>query len=219
MTAWVIVVAAGSGARFGAPKQYERLGGQRVLDRALADARAHAAGVVLVVAPDRAADPEPAADVVVAGGATRSASVRAGLAAVPADAEVILVHDAARPLAGADLFARVIDAVRAGAAAVVPAVPVADTIRTRPDGGVPGRTLDRATLVAVQTPQGFDAAALRAAHAGEPEGTDDASLLEAAGATVVLVEGHPANRKITDPDDLAVAEALLARRERAEDPA
>ncbi len=208
----MVVVAAGSGSRFGAPKQYEPLGGARVLDHALADARSCADGVVLVVAPERAEDVEPGADVVVAGGATRSASVRAGLAAVPDDADVVLVHDAARPLAGADLFARVVAAVRGGADAVVPAVPVADTIRTRPAGDDPGTTLDRATLVAVQTPQGFDAAVLRAAHASGAEGTDDASVVEAAGGTVTLVDGHPANRKITDPDDLALAAALLARR-------
>jgi 2-C-methyl-D-erythritol 4-phosphate cytidylyltransferase len=209
VSVWAIVVAAGSGSRFGGPKQYEALGTHRVLDYALADARAHADGLVLVVAPERAADAEPAADAVVAGGATRSASVRAGLAAVPADAEVVLVHDAARPLAGAELFGVVLAAVREGADAAVPVVPVTDTIRTRPGGGDPGRTLDRATLVAVQTPQGFRAEVLRAVHAGDPEGTDDASLVDDAGGRVVLVDGHAANRKITEALDLEIAAALL----------
>jgi len=205
---WVIVVAAGSGSRFGRPKQYEELGGRRVLDWSLAAARAIADGpgngVVVVVPPDRAGDPAPDVDVVVGGGATRSSSVRAGLSAVPGDAEVIVVHDGARPLAGVELFARVVEAVRGGADAAVPAVEVTDTLRRRSGGPV-----DRGGLVAVQTPQGFRAAALRGAHAREPEATDDASLVEAVGGKVVVVDGSPANLKITRPVDLAIAEALL----------
>ena len=142
----------------------------------------------------------------VAGGETRSASVRAGLAALPADASVVLVHDAARPLASAELFARVVEAVRDGADAVVPAVPVADTLRHR-GGGV----VDREELVAVQTPQGFRAAALLAAHAEAPEATDDAALVERRGGSLVLVDGEAANRKITDPSDLRAAEGMLQR--------
>jgi 2-C-methyl-D-erythritol 4-phosphate cytidylyltransferase len=203
---WVIVVAAGSGSRFGAPKQYEDLGGRRVLDWSLAVGRDVADGVVAVVAPDRVGAPEPGADAVVAGAATRSASVRAGLAVVPADAEVVVVHDGARPLAGAELFARVVEAVREGADAAVPAVEVTDTLRHRS-----GAPVDRGELVAVQTPQAFRAAALRQAHTGEPEASDDASLVEAAGGKVVVVDGSPANLKITRPVDLIVAEALLRR--------
>jgi len=199
---WVIVVAAGSGSRFGGVKQYERLGDERVLDRSLAAARSVADGVVVVVA--EGAPEEPAADATVTGGATRSASVRAGLAAVPADAEVIVVHDAARPLASRVLFASVVAAVRSGADAVVPVVPLADTIRHREDGVV-----DRDQLVAVQTPQAFTAERLRSAHEGEPEATDDATLVEGAGGRVVLVEGERDNLKLTEPTDLVVAEALL----------
>src|SRR5688572_16718175 len=114
MTVWAIVVAAGSGDRFGGPKQYEPLGSLRVLDWSLAAARDACDGVVLVVHPERAADPEPGADVVVAGGVTRSGSVRAGLAAVPADAEVVVVHDAARPRGSRQLWSRVLDGVRLG---------------------------------------------------------------------------------------------------------
>jgi 2-C-methyl-D-erythritol 4-phosphate cytidylyltransferase len=204
---WVIVVAAGSGSRFGRPKQYEPLGTRRVLDWSLDAARCVADGVVLVVAPEHAADAESAADVVVAGADTRSGSVRAGLAAVPADAAVVLVHDGARPLAGAELFARVVAAVTEGVDAVVPAVAVTDTLRRR-DGG----PVDRDELLAVQTPQGFRAGALRDAHAGGGEATDDVSLVEAAGGKVVVVDGTPANIKITHPDDLVVAGALLAAR-------
>ena len=205
---WVIVVAAGSGSRFGRPKQYEELAGRPVLDWSVGAARAAAGGpgdgVVVVVPPERAAEPAFGADAVVGGGATRSSSVRAGLAAVPGAAEVIVVHDGARPLAGAELFARVVGAVRDGADAAVPAVDVTDTLRRRSGGAV-----DRNGLVAVQTPQAFRASALRRAHAPEPEATDDASLVEAAGGKVVIVEGSPANLKITRPVDLAVAEALL----------
>jgi 2-C-methyl-D-erythritol 4-phosphate cytidylyltransferase len=202
---WTIVVAAGSASRFGQPKQYQPLGDRRVLDWSLRAARTVSDGVVLVVPPLRADDPEPLADQVVAGDATRSGSVRAGLAAVPDDAEVILVHDGARPLAPPDLFADVLAHVRAGADAVVPAVQVTDTVRSRTNGVV-----DRADLVLVQTPQGFRAGALRAAHElGGPEGTDDASLVEADGGTVVLAVGRPTNVKITYPTDLLVAEALL----------
>jgi 2-C-methyl-D-erythritol 4-phosphate cytidylyltransferase len=205
---WVIVVAAGSGSRFGRPKQYEELGGRRVLDWSLDAARGVAGGagdgVVVVVPPDRAGDRAPDANLVVGGGATRSSSVRAGLAAVPPGAEIIVVHDGARPLAGTALFARVVEAVRGGADAAVPAVEVTDTLRHRSVGPV-----DRAGLVAVQTPQAFRAAALRWAHAGAPEATDDASLVEATGGKVVVVDGSAANLKITRPADLAIAEALL----------
>jgi 2-C-methyl-D-erythritol 4-phosphate cytidylyltransferase len=202
---WTIVVAAGSASRFGQPKQYQPLGDRRVLDWSLRSARVVSSGIVLVVPVEHADDDEPLADQVVPGDATRSGSVRAGLAAVPADAEVILVHDGARPLAPPDLFADVLADVRAGADAVAPAVPVTDTVRSRTNGVV-----DRADLVVVQTPQAFRAEALRAAHAaGGPEGTDDASLVEANGGVVVLATGRPTNLKITYPTDLLVAEALL----------
>lgn len=200
-----MVVAAGQGSRFGGAKQYAPLAGRRVLDWSIDAARTAAAGVVLVVPARRVGTAEPAADVVVAGGATRSASVRAGLACVPDDAGVVVVHDAARPLASAGLFGRVVDAVRAGADAAVPGVPVVDTIRRRD-----GRPVERDQLVAVQTPQAFRAAALRGAHVGQPEATDDATLVEAAGGRVVVVPGDPCNRKITDPADLLLAERLLS---------
>jgi 2-C-methyl-D-erythritol 4-phosphate cytidylyltransferase len=205
-------VAAGRGTRFGAdgPKQYEVLGDRRVLDHSLATARATCAGVVLVVPDDRVDDDEPAADVIVAGGATRSESVRAGLAAIPtADADVILVHDAARPLATAELFERVINAVRDGADAAVPCVPVIDTLK-RVDGNLVVATVDRDDLVAVQTPQGFGASILRRAHGGGGSASDDAGLVEQVGGRVVAVVGEDANRKITAPNDLAWAAGHVA---------
>ncbi|MEA2972861.1 MAG: 2-C-methyl-D-erythritol 4-phosphate cytidylyltransferase [Actinomycetota bacterium] len=200
---WAIVVAGGGGLRFGGPKQFEDLLGRRVLDWSVAAARDACDGVVVVVPADRVTDGT------VAGGPTRSASVRAGLAAVPADAEIVVVHDAARPLAGADLFERTVAAVRGGADAAIPGVPVTDTVKQVEDGRVVA-TVDRSRLVAVQTPQAFRAAVLRRAHAGDPDATDDASLVEALGGRVVVVDGDPRNLKLTSPDDLLVARALLA---------
>lgn len=202
---WTVVVGGGSGRRFGRPKQYESLGDERVIDRSRRVASSAGDGVVVVVPPEDA-DRESG----VPGGATRSASVRAGLAAVPAHATVICVHDAARPLAGPDLYRRVIAAVLAGADAAVPGIPVGDTVKiVDADGAVVG-TPDRARLRAVQTPQAFRAEALRAAHAAGGEGTDDAELVERAGGRVVVVEGDPSNRKITHPDDLAWVRAIVA---------
>ncbi|MEA2716521.1 MAG: 2-C-methyl-D-erythritol 4-phosphate cytidylyltransferase [Actinomycetota bacterium] len=208
---WAIVVAGGGGRRFGGPKQFEDLDDRRVLDWSVAAARTACDGVVIVVPPDRLAHEKSGAEravSAVAGGSTRSGSVRAGLAAVPDDAEIVVVHDAARPLAGADLFRRTIAAVRAGADAAIPGVPVTDTLKRVEDGRVVG-TVDRAPLVAVQTPQAFGAGVLRRAHAGGPDATDDAALVEALGGTVVVVEGDPRNLKITSPGDLVVARALL----------
>lgn len=214
MPAWTIVVAAGSGTRFGALKQYEPLGGRRVLDWSLETARAVSDGVVLVVPVDQIARAEPGVDVVVAGGATRSQSVRAGLAAVPPEADVVVVHDGARPMAGVALFERVIAAIGGETDAAVPGLAPSSTIkrvdRTGPQTIVT-ETFDRRSLVEIQTPQAFSAKALRRAHASEPEATDDAALVEAAGGRVVVVDGKADNIKITDPHDLDVARALLDR--------
>ncbi len=211
---WSIVVAGGSGRRFGELKQFAALGGRPVLEWAVAACRPRSAGVVLVLPAVPGGHDPHGADVVVAGGATRADSVRCGLATVPSDAEVIVVHDAARPLASPALFAAVIDAVIDGADGAVPGVPPSDTIKAVDRSGYVTSTLDRATLVAVQTPQAFRAAVLRRAHQDAPDGaTDDAMLVEALGGTVRVVPGEPGNLKITDPDDLGVAERLLAVRE------
>lgn len=202
---WTIVVGGGSGRRFGRAKQYEPLGDERVIDRARRIATETCDGVVLVV---------PAEDVEreggVAGGETRSASVRAGLAAVPEEATVICVHDAARPLATAALYRRVVDAVAAGADGAIPGVAVTDTIKIVDDAGVVRDTPPRHLLRAVQTPQAFRADRLRRAHRDGAEGTDDASLVEAAGGRVVIVDGEPQNFKITTPEDLELARRLVA---------
>ncbi|MBA3652994.1 MAG: 2-C-methyl-D-erythritol 4-phosphate cytidylyltransferase [Actinobacteria bacterium] len=205
MRVWAIVVAAGTGSRFGRPKQFELLGGRSLLDWSSGVA-AKACDDVVVVRP-RANS--VLSERMVFGGATRSESVRNGLAAVPPDVDIVVVHDAARPLASADLFHAVIGAVEAGADAAIPAVPVTDTVK-RVDGGRVAETLDRSTLVAVQTPQAFRAAVLRAAHASGREATDDAALVEALGGTVVVVPGETTNIKVTTPADLRIAEVLRA---------
>lgn len=214
MSVWTVVVAGGSGARFGGPKQFAALGDETVLGRSVRIAAAAADGVVVVAAAEHLDATQAIVHalvpgtVVVAGGATRAGSVRNGLAEVPAAVDLVLVHDAARPLAPPALYAAVVDALVAGADAVVPGVPVVDTIRSV-DGGV----VDRDRLVAVQTPQGFRAAVLRAAHDGAPDATDDATLVEAAGGSVVIVPGASTNLKITTPTDLVIARAIVAAEE------
>jgi 2-C-methyl-D-erythritol 4-phosphate cytidylyltransferase len=211
MSTWVIVVAGGTGTRFGGPKQLAALGDETVLARSVRVAASCADGVVVAAAAEHLDDTArvvaavaPAATVV-AGGGTRAGSVRNALAAVPAEATRVLVHDAARPLATPAIYAAVIEALDGGADAAVPGVPVVDTIRSL-DGGV----VDRDRLVAVQTPQGFRAAVLRAAHEGVPEATDDATLVERAGGSVVIVPGASTNLKITTPADLVIARVLAA---------
>ena len=205
---WTVVVGGGSGRRFGTAKQYEMIAGRRVIDRSRATAAIVSDGVVVVVPP---ADAET--ESAVAGGAPRTRSVRAGLAAVPDDATIVCVHDAARPLATVALYQRVIAAVAAGASAAVPGVAVTDTIKVVQDGAVVD-TPDRSTLVAVQTPQAFRADVLRSAYARAAEddldATDDAALVEAMGARVLVVEGEPGNRKITLPEDLEWARRHVA---------
>ncbi len=198
------MVAGGSGQRFGRPKQYEELGGRSVLDWAVEAARLASDGVVIVVPAEDSIGPHR-----VAGGATRSESVRNGLAAVPESAAIVCVHDAARPFAGTDLFAAVVAAVRSGADGAVPGIPVADTIKVVDPAGVVTSTPQRASLVAVQTPQAFSASVLRRAHSTGGEGTDDASLVEAMGGKVVVVPGDPSNRKITLPEDLVWARSVV----------
>ena len=218
---WSIVVAGGSGRRFGRPKQYAELGGRPVLAWAIEACRPSSSGVVLVVPADGDQRDAYGADAVVLGGPTRADSVRRGLAAVPPDAEVIVVHDAARPLASAALFQAVVDAVgeEGGADGAVPGLPVGDTIKMVDEARTVTRTLERASLVAVQTPQAFRAEILRRAHqaatgAESPSDapTDDAMMVEALGGTVRVVEGEPGNLKITTPGDLETAAGLVAAR-------
>ena len=200
---WTIVVAAGSGTRFGSPKQFSLINERRIVDWAVETSRISSDGVVVVLPPEQA---EREGGVV--GGATRSASVRCGLAAVPADATIICVHDAARPFASEFLFDEVIDAVCSGADGAVPGLPVVDTIKFIDSTNIVTSTPDRRQLVAVQTPQAFRAKQLRQAHENNPEGTDDSTLVEARGGKIVVITGDPLNRKITTPEDLNWARAI-----------
>ena len=212
---WTIVVAGGTGLRFGSRKQFADLAGRSVLQRSIDVASTVSDGVVVVVPADARDEvendstaPPDSAIAVVAGGQTRAESVRAGLAEVPQSAVHVLVHDAARPLASAELFTNVCHKLRDGAVAVVPVVPVSDTIRRR-QGGV----VDRDQLVAVQTPQGFSATALRSAHESAGEATDDATLVEALGHEIELVDGEGYNQKLTRPTDLLAARAIVTHLE------
>ena len=217
MGVWAVVVAAGQATRFGRAKQFELLGGRRVVDWSVAAAGAACDGVVAVVPPEWSGSPGIGADAVVEGARTRAGSVRAGLAAVPPGTGVVVVHDAARPLATPRLYTSAVEAVQSGADGAVCAVPIDDTVKKVEDHTVV-RTVDRRGLWAVQTPQAFSAGALLRAHVGEPEATDDAGLVEAAGGRVVVVPGEARNLKLTRPQDLAMAEALLASSELAERP-
>lgn len=215
---WAIVVGAGAGERMAAdrPKAFVRFRGRTLLAASLKVFDDHPGidGVVCVVPAgyeeratlvidDLCADKVSAA---VAGGATRVDSVGEGLHALPESAAFVLVHDAARPLVSHDVVDRVLGALADGAEAVVPGVPIPDTVK-RVAGGVVVETLLRDGLVAVQTPQGFPRDVLVEALGVDPEGvTDCASLAERAGRSVTVVEGDPANFKITTPDDLARAE-------------
>ena len=212
---WAIVVAGGSGDRFGRPKQFLDLGGSTVVARSIAAARSVAAGVVVVLPAGQAStadapDLDFGADIRVDGGPSRAASVRAGLAAVPDDATVVVIHDAARPLAAPALFQAVVAAVtgRSGADGCIPVLPVTDTLKRVADTEVVS-TVDRSDLVAAQTPQAFRAAVLRRAHREGADATDDAALLESIGATVRTVPGDPRNLKLTVPQDLVLAEILV----------
>ncbi len=208
MQTWAIVVAAGSGARFGGAKQFREVGAARLVDRAVQAATRCTDGVVVVLPEGVTWDGPPVAAAVV-GGATRAESVRSGLAAVPETAEIVLVHDAARPLASDALFQAAIGAVEGGADGAVPALAISDTVK-RVAGERVIETVTRDELVTVQTPQAFRAGCLRAAHSGGAEGTDDAALVESLGGNVVVFPGESTNVKVTGPDDVALIEALLS---------
>ncbi|GAA4808756.1 2-C-methyl-D-erythritol 4-phosphate cytidylyltransferase [Actinomycetospora chlora] len=225
MSVVAIVPAAGRGERLGLglPKALALVGGLTMVARAVDGLVEGGVDHVVVAAPPGDEDTVRAALAhravqVVPGADDRVGSVDAALAALPAGTEVVLVHDAARCLCPPAVVRAVVDAVRAGHRAVVPATAVADTLKRTDPAGVVTATVDRRGLAAVQTPQGFDVATLRAAHerarahraAGEPvTATDDAGLAEAMGVSVATVPGDPRAFKVTTPLDLAMAEALV----------
>lgn len=216
-----IIPAGGEGTRLSSPqdgssipKAMRMLAGRTLLQRSI-DALAPYVDLIVVAAPPDSAESlafqVPGVSVVVIpGGQTRQESVRRALEALPSTTDWVLVHDAARPLVPADVVRRVLDALRAGARCVVPAVPPHDSLRwLAADGG--NAPLDRSQARLVQTPQGFAVDALLRGHRSSLSdlATDDATLVEATGEAVTLVDGHPLAFKITRPLDLLLAEAVV----------
>lgn len=203
MSVAAVVVAAGQGVRFGGPKQFATLGSETVAAHSVRAARSVASRVVIVV-PDDYRGTGEGADVVVVGGSSRAASVRAGLEQC-AEADIVVVHDAARPHASSALFTSVVNAVMDGADGAVPGLAITDTVKRierLDDQSVVWATVPRDDLVTVQTPQAFRLDVLKRAHENGAEATDDAALVEALGARVVVVLGEAGNIKITQLDDL-----------------
>lgn len=219
--AWAVLVAAGSGERFGGkrPKAFANLAGRPLVAESIErlDASPWVESIVVVAPPDWEEPTILLAEelgagslrAVVTGGATRTDSVRAGLAEVPAEAAVVVVHDAARPLLPDEVVERVVAALGEGWDAVVPALPLADTVK-RAEGEAVTGTVDRTALHGAQTPQAFVADVLRRALARGGDATDCAGLVEAAGGRVRLVDGDRRLLKVTTPADLAHVETLLA---------
>ena len=221
---WAVLVAAGRGERLAAdrPKAFVAFNGRPLLAESLSrlDRSEHIDQLVVVAPPGweepaiLCAEEESAGKLVacVTGAETRAGSVRAGVAEVSDTAELILVHDAARPLITDEVVARVVGALdRDGVDGAVPGLPIPDTIKQAPRGEIE-HTVSRDGLVAVQTPQGFRAAALRQALAASGESTTDcAALVEAAGGRVLVVAGDPRLAKVTTPADLELVEALARR--------
>jgi 2-C-methyl-D-erythritol 4-phosphate cytidylyltransferase len=222
VSVWAVLAAAGRGERLGSdrPKAFARLGGRPLLAESLE--RLEDSGwidAIVIAAPPDWEEPsilvaeEIAATKVssaVTGGASRSESVRLALEEVPAEAAVVLVHDAARPLLPEEVIERVLAPLSEGWDGVVPAVPLADTIK-RVEGDRVVETLSREDLVAVQTPQAFLADALRRAVSGDvSSATDCASLVESQGGRIKVVEGDPRLLKVTDAEDLALVESWLS---------
>jgi 2-C-methyl-D-erythritol 4-phosphate cytidylyltransferase len=219
---WAILVAAGAGERLGGerPKAFAALAGRPLLAESLERLElSEWIDAIVVAAP--AGWEEPAillaeelvaskVAAVVTGGATRAESVRVALAEVSAEALVVLVHDAARPLVHDDVLERVLVRLGEGMDGVVPGLPLADTVK-RVERGLVAETLDRGSLVAVQTPQAFLADRLREAYAGDlAAATDCASLVERSGGRVAVVAGDPRLLKVTSADDLELVSRLLA---------
>lgn len=227
-SAWAVVCAAGAGKRLARtrPKAFAALGGRPLLAESLQrlDECDLIAGLVVAAPPgwEEAAillSEELGCDkvsAVVCGGKSRGESVSLGLAEVPADASLVLVHDAARPLVGAQVLRRVLEPLERdqGWDAVVPALPLPDTVK-RVENERVVETLERGSLVAVQTPQAFRAEALRAAYAGEHDDvTDCSTLVERQGGSVLWVEGDRRLHKVTTSDDLALLERWLSEERR-----
>ena len=223
MSTWAVLVAAGRGERLGGdrPKAFARLGERVLLAESLERLEAsERIDAIVVVVPEEWEEPAillseelgaGKVNAAVAGGMTRADSVRAGLAEVPDDALIVLVHDAARPLLPAEVIARVLGGLGEDWDGAVAGLPLADTVkRVDAHGGV-AETVDRTGLFAIQTPQAFPVSALRDALLRGGDASDCAGLVEQAGGRVRVVEGDPRLLKITTASDLAFVETLLAR--------
>jgi 2-C-methyl-D-erythritol 4-phosphate cytidylyltransferase len=208
---WAIVLAGGVSLRFGVqPKQFEQVGGLRMVDRTVAAARRSCDRVALVLPPGRSWDGEPV-DALAEGGDHQSESLRAALATLPPDAAIAVVADPAHPLASDALFHAVVDAVRAGADGAVPVVPILEVVQ-RVEGGRAVGTVPKADLVLTQSPQAFRVPVLRALHADRPRPLDNSSLLVERGHRVDVVPGEPGNLHVTTPAELAVVQELTTGR-------
>ena len=213
MKIWTIVVAAGQGLRFGSKKQFAELSGASVLFHSVLAATKVSDGIVVVTTDEdleyakvSLQNVEKVKEVVV-GGSTRSKSVRKGLEQVPQNCDILIVHDGVRPLASEKLFKSVVKKIQEGSEAVVPVVPIADSLRL-----ISGEQIDRSEVVAIQTPQAFKATLLLKAHSTSESASDDASLVELAGGTIDFVDGDVRNLKITVSSDLQIAENFLLQR-------
>lgn len=204
---WAIVLAAGSGNRFGSPKQFKTLGGRRLVDLAV-DAATASCDACVVVLPAGTQWTGPPVAATVAGGDTRGDSVRAGLTMIPADVHVVVVHDAAHPLASRALFADVIAGVHEGFDGAVPVMPLRETVMTVDSGAVIA-AVERTGLNAVQMPHAFRSGALRAAHDSGLDAADDASLVYATGGRIRAVRGDSRNIHVTTAAELELASRLV----------
>ncbi|MBT0772697.1 2-C-methyl-D-erythritol 4-phosphate cytidylyltransferase [Kineosporia sp. J2-2] len=226
MSVWGVVLAGGGGTRFGGLKQFAVLGGQTLLERVVDIAAANCDGVVVVLP---AGHEWPGQGVRATGGATRAESVRSGLAALPDDAGIVCITDAAHPLATAVLYERVVQAVRAGADAALPGLPLTDAVKQLEDDeepapptakiaapgpgprilGLAGATTPAGGHVSAQMPMAFSVPVLRRAHEEIADAVEDSAMVAALGGRVVVVPGEPTNVHVTTPAELAVAHALL----------
>ena len=216
-----IIVAAGSGSRFGSslPKQFCELAGRPVLMTAISRFREYGRGNIVVVLSEQMVEfwedlcrqHSFRSPKVVIGGVSRFDSVKNAIMACGGDADIITVHDGARPLVDTEVIDRVVTAVEAGAKGVVPAIAVTDSLRMLIGENGESESVVRSRFRAVQTPQGFDGDVLREAYSQpyRSEFTDDASVVESIGRKIVMVDGSPYNIKITNPADIKVAEAYL----------
>lgn len=204
---WAIVLAGGTGTRYGRLKQLEDLGGSRLVDHTVAAARRTCDRVALVLPPGVPWDGAPV-DVLATGGGHQAESLRNALAAVPDRAGILVLADPAHPLAADRLFTDVVGAVRGGADGAVPVVPMLEVVQ-RVHDGVVVETLPKQDTVLAQSPQAFRAGVLRAAHAGAPRPVENSGMLAALGHRVVTVPGDPANLHVATVEDLAVVRRLL----------